>query len=132
MRYLLMAVALLIAIGVLGIILSSWWATPTHRITAEAFEQLREGQMEAEVADLLGGPPGDYTHGRKAPLYPRGTLFWRSRVAQYPRVAGWVGEEMAILAWVDAEGRVGFLQRLQVYDRSPPTLFDWFLDWLRP
>lgn len=66
----LVGVSLLAAVGILSLV---WWTTPTCHVARATFEQIEEGMSRAEVATIIGFPPGIYCTGRTAIEIDTGT-----------------------------------------------------------
>jgi hypothetical protein len=85
---------------------------PGAGITRENYERIGKGMTEAEVEDALGCPPGDYTGGRYAPpaYLPAGVGLLIPDLNdpdfKWPKVAQWVGQDLAIEVWFAPDDRV--------------------------
>ena len=55
-------------LGTLAAIGNSWMAKPTPAVSIENAERIRLGMTLNEVAEILGGPPGDYGPGEAIPF----------------------------------------------------------------
>jgi hypothetical protein len=98
------------------------WQTASYneKITDTAFKQLHNGMTLKEVENLLGGPPGDYGPG-KGEAIPLGLYCcddWDREIIKPcdARVNGmvWLGEDVAISACFDKQGRMSQIARRHV------------------
>jgi hypothetical protein len=84
-------------------------------INQQNYERIREGMTAQEVEGILGGPAGNYTAGRRRPVYETGrpiTGPLRLPPKQRRQVESWgdyhlewVGEEVAIEVCFDLDWR---------------------------
>jgi hypothetical protein len=74
-RRILGGLAILLTLAAVGVGIQ-WLLTPKHRITKESLELIKVGMTQSEVEDILGVPPGDYSHGglRDCIFFPRGIM----------------------------------------------------------
>ena len=57
-RVRLLSLVAVVAVSAVAVVL--WPTPPSGRITFANYERIRDGMSEAEVNELLGGPPGEY------------------------------------------------------------------------
>jgi hypothetical protein len=98
-RRLLLWLAGVALIG-LGVWIVAGALRPRHNISQAGFELIRAGMTEREVETILGGPAGDYTHGRVDPseCIPSGEWLLDGKE--------WVGNESIVTVAFDEEGKV--------------------------
>jgi hypothetical protein len=103
--WLCLALLSILGVGNFAILLTA----PSRRsgITKENFDRIRDGMTEAEVEEILGGPPGTYTD-RLVVVPMEGTSFRR----------WWVGHEGVITILVTPD--------------EPPTVCDKKFDTIPP
>jgi hypothetical protein len=70
------------------------------RINEANSERVKEGRSQAEVEEVLGGPPGDY-RTRPAQVFLDHWAFGRPG-----RLEVWYGDEGAVLVYFDSTGEV--------------------------
>jgi hypothetical protein len=99
-KRLLLSVGLLAAL-LLGGYLLLWLTAPRVVVTQETLAKMHVGMTEAEVEELLGGPPGDYTRDQPA-LEPPRVLNEEPRMT----MARWAGWDGRIVVFFDHRGRV--------------------------
>jgi hypothetical protein len=91
--------------GLLGLLALYTLSEP--RIDAERFEKIQVGMTPEQVQSLIGVPPGNYTHGQLKIIHDVGlegsSDFYKE----------WVGEEIAILVWLDDAGKVSRKESVQ-------------------
>ena len=122
------AILLLLALSACAAAVLAWQflgGGPARRLVAENFPQVRTGMSQAEVEQLLGGPPGNY--GR----YPHGASMMT--LEGYLSPAGavekvWCDDTCRFEIYFDAEGRVVGQHRRASYSQQPP---EGILAWLR-
>lgn len=128
----LVSVALLLAALVITILFSLWnpryFYTP--RIDVASYEKITIGMTYREVVRLMGGPPGNY--GDTIPPPQVWSPFVVTENGPPASVHGWIGTEIAILVYCDANGRViaksGFYPAVR--QRSRESFMDGLLRWL--
>jgi hypothetical protein len=105
-RRLLVSLGVAACVGLAGLL--AWLNSRTPRIDAQSFEQICPGMTLAEVEAVLCAPPGDYggervyiVHDEVRDGVRRGGLIGSS-----DRYKEWLGEEIAVLVWLDDEGKV--------------------------
>jgi hypothetical protein len=94
-RWRLLCLAVTLCLWLSGLLV--WLTLPGPRISQTSFEQIRPGMTRAEVEAVLGVSAGNYTGGRVKIVHG---------VPPDDGYAEWVGEDVAVLVWLDDEGRV--------------------------
>src|SRR4051794_13564490 len=75
---------------------------PESPVSRETFARLQEGMTRAEAEAIFGGPPGDYSTGRRAP----GVVLIDFEHPEDADVEEWAGDDgLAMLAF-DRTGRL--------------------------
>lgn len=77
----------------------TWPSPPGDVINRRAYEQIHEGLTRAEVDELVGLPPGDYTAHKNAPGGFRSS-------PGVPPPLWWASDEGCLVVWFDADGLV--------------------------
>jgi hypothetical protein len=111
----------LCAIGLLGL---QWLTASRHHITAANIAKISPGMSQEDVQGLLGAPPGYEAPGRMCGgicLTGLDEGLW-----QRGKHECWVGEEVAVLVFFDAEGHV-----LRYLTTSSVPIVESFLEKLR-
>ena len=114
----LLWLGLLICLGTLGLL--ACLGLPGPRIDQGSFEKIQTGMTQQEVENLIGCSPGNY-NGRWRIFHDGGLEGSDDRYKE------WVGQEMAILVWLDGDGKVSRKESLSL----GMTRRDSFLDRLR-
>jgi hypothetical protein len=89
-------------------------AVPKHNINLASVEKIKPGMTLAEVEEILGVPPGDYTTGPTTSLCDG----WLG-----PGDREWAGDDGVISVWLDPQGRILAANLEPV---SPRTRLTWF------
>jgi hypothetical protein len=128
----------------LAAIIVSWLAMCPHAgpgagsgITRENFARIKKGMTEAEVDGILRCPPGDYTAGRRQPLWgipAEGSFLTPDlnkpvRPEDLPRIRMWVSDKFAIVTFVSADTGKALLAYTLPVDPAPPSPPDHLLPW---
>jgi hypothetical protein len=117
----LLLLALLVALVLLGVGVYALW--PRAGITRTNASAICDGMTRAEVAAIMGGPPGDYhTPGREC-SYDYSFLHPGNSTSEE-----WIGDEGLVLVAFDAEGRA--VANLFVEVHQEETVFDKFRRWI--
>jgi hypothetical protein len=118
-RRLLLALGLTACVGLAGLLV--WLNSRTPHINTQTFEQICPGMTVAEVEAILGVPPGDYTGG-KVKIYHEEVREGVRRgnvVGPGDHYTEWVGEEIAVLVWLDDDGKVARKEWLDIRHVAP-------------
>src|SRR5262249_45690576 len=86
-----------------GGLLVVWLTTPEDRVNKANFAKIRQGMSRDTVREILG-PEGDYTGGRAFVVLREGSVFELAKYPGWPDI--WLGREMEIQVWFDADGTV--------------------------
>jgi hypothetical protein len=87
---------------------------PKHNINLASIEKIKAGMTLAEVEEILGVPPGDYTTTPTTSLSDG----WMG-----PGDKEWAGDDGVISVWFDPQGRILAANLAPV---SPRTGLTWF------
>lgn len=123
---LLLTAGVVVVLGVVGVGVIFWLASPKHNITKEAFDQIEVGWPEDRVERLLGVSAGSYAAGRDT-LYDAEAEFFIDGDCVTGRellAAGgkeWGGDEFSVFVRFDALGRVE-QKRLGMVSQGEPFL----------
>jgi hypothetical protein len=96
------------------------------RINKEHYSKIQHGMQRAEVVQLLGREPGDYTSGRRRLLF--GELR-RQSVPGTPQ--DWITDEVKVTVWFNDEGKVTESILLYNWDYQPSRWEILIRSWLR-
>jgi hypothetical protein len=101
---------------------------PLVRVNQAQFQRIAEGMTEAEVEDLLGGPPGDYTWGR--------TYVICDSMASYAMFDGeeveeWRSDDAIIRVYFGPEGTMVRKKSEDFLWMPPPTIAERVKDWVK-
>jgi hypothetical protein len=110
-KRMLVVVALVAAVTLAGFVGWLAFAPSRHPINLAGFEQIREGMPQAEVEDLLGGPPGNYGSNPPLPFGFGAAPSRRYEICQ--------SNEAMILLFSSADGTVAEKRYLDLSDSDP-------------
>ena len=105
----LQRLVLLIALGLVGFILLSWWSTPAFRVDQDSFRRIQSGMTASEIAAVLGGGPSGQSADQK--MGPWRYIKKRFDVVAWdgPGTIGawqeWIGNGMGIVVGFDEHGQ---------------------------
>jgi hypothetical protein len=122
LRRMLLMLVVLLTVAVIGVSLIAYWSRPAHSITSENIARIRTGMTLREVADLLGGPPGNHSRG----MVRGGVPLLALENAILSDRTDWIGDETSVLVLFSPEGLVTHHIQLDVH----PSGEGWFLRWL--
>src|SRR5262245_30022210 len=113
---------LLLAVGAgLAVLPILWYAFSLRSgVTQANYERIRDGMTLREVANLLGGPPGNYSRipDKEAGLWTidpsRPDLNRQFFIGREV----WIGNELAVAVWFDDQGRVARKESYETLNRS--------------
>jgi hypothetical protein len=101
------------------LVVAAWLPWPGTAITRENFARIQEGMTEAEVADLLGGPPDRWEEVGRLPEPDR------IHVADWDEPRPWIGADcIVVVRFFDGE-----VTDKELHDR--PSAQESLLDRLR-
>jgi hypothetical protein len=133
-----------------GALLGIYLLTRGPAITTRNYERIQIGMTVAEVSDLLGGPPGDYTDNAAPPVgrmvvhITQGNdylmdfvlaegksdhLLFHAPGEEHPPVAGWWGSKVSIAVRLNDRGQVTAKARA-IAIRVEQTRVERVLEWL--
>jgi hypothetical protein len=132
-RLLLPGLGVAVGLGLAGFV---WWFTlPEPRINQQSFEQIQVGMTVGEVVALFRVPPGNYTDGRAKILHEevRDGIRQGGLEGSSDQYKEWVGQETAILVWLDDEGKVSRKEWIPMshLTGSNASFFDKLRRWFR-
>jgi hypothetical protein len=128
-------VAAVLFVGLLVIGLGVWLISPfsNAKVNRATFDLIDKGMTLSEVQTLLGGPPRDYTRGRRGAKWEHTLAF--SRV---PPFIVFAGDPFHVHTWTSYEGYISLLFDRhgkvigKFYDEVMPiNESDGVIDWLR-
>jgi len=116
----------LVAVASLTLLASRFLEVPHRSLRVDNFPLIRVGMPQAEVEDLLGGPPGNY--GRYAPgmMTAEGYL---APLGSTEKI--WYDDCHRFEIYFDGAERVVGIHRRASYRQVPPTSSNWFDKLLR-
>lgn len=117
-RIIIVVGAAVLLIGTIGWRISTVAARRPPRINQESFNEILVGMTVAEVEAIIGGPPGDYTYGRRM-------AFNHHAIA----VTTWTGDEAEIQLRLDTRNVVT-RKFLAPTRESFPTVRQFISGWL--
>jgi hypothetical protein len=92
-RRVVLAVAVLLGLGLVGLLAVMGMSHPRHGVTRQNAERVQVGMTRGEIERCLGGPAGDYSRGEALPVYGYKLLDGRE----------WVGDDCAVHVWFDPD-----------------------------
>jgi hypothetical protein len=90
-----------------------YFCSQRPRFTQEQAKKLQRGMTVAEVTEVLGGPPGDYTDGRRS--YATGDVAF----IKSSHKIHWCGNEGAIGLLMEGDGTLQFAVYYPAVDLTP-------------
>ena len=84
----------LVALALVAVAVGFWPHGP--RPCRATFDQVQEGMSFDQVCATVGGPPGDYSHGKS---------WWGGYGVKFWGYVGWLGPDAQLMVRFDADGR---------------------------
>jgi hypothetical protein len=99
-----------------------WLGTPGSKLRPQNLAAVRPGMTRQQVADLLGGPPGDFGSFPDGPVDSGdGSVrqLFAEPTARPVTAENWVDDRASITVFFDDEGRVVAASQAAVFRRRP-------------